>query len=188
MPAKLLVKKTLISKPNNSLSMIIGIGGISNSGKSALAERIKEHYHDRRVIVLCQDDYAIPTPEIPKINGHTDWEIPDSIDFDSFYRKICDAAVSHEIVIDEGLFVFYEQRLNRLYDKSIYLNISRETFFERKRKDLRWGKEPEWYMQHIWDSHHRFLERIPERSKAFQLSGDQPVNLSVVIDYLEKRG
>jgi len=45
--------------------MIIGIGGISNSGKSNLAGRLKSYFKDKKVSVLCQDDYAFPKDKIP---------------------------------------------------------------------------------------------------------------------------
>jgi len=164
--------------------MIIGIGGISNAGKSRLANKIRQYFSDKSVKILCQDDFAVPTREIPKINEHTNWEIPDSIDFDRFYQEILKESKKYDIVIDEGLFVFYDERLNRLYDKTIYLSISRDTFMERKRKDLRWGKEPKWYIEHIWNSHHKFFEKIVERKKAFQLSGENPVDLESVFNFL----
>ena len=164
--------------------MIIGIGGISNSGKSALAEKIKEHYANKSVKILCQDNFAKPTPEIPKIQTHTNWEIPESLDFDRFYKQIVAESKKYDIVIDEGLFVFYEDRLNQLYDKSIYISISKESFVERKKLDLRWGKEPSWYIEHIWDSHQQFFEKIEVRKKAFQLSGEYPVDLDSVFRYL----
>ena len=166
--------------------MVIGIGGISNAGKSLLAKKIKTHFVDRSVMILCQDDFAIPTPKIPKIKAHTNWEIPDSIDFDRFYEKILVEQERYDVVIDEGLFVFYEERLNRLYDKMIYMTISRETFVERKRLDLRWGKEPEWYVEHIWDSHHKYFEKISKRQEAFQLSGENPVDYDSVFAYLDQ--
>ena len=167
--------------------MIIGIGGISNSGKSKLAEHIKEKYPEKRVKILCQDNFAHPTPTIPKIKEHTNWEVPESIDFDRFVKKVVAESKQYDIVIDEGLFVFYDERLNRLYDKMIFMTVSKETFLERKRKDLRWGKEPEWYMEHIWESHQQFCERIEVRKEAFQLSGENPVDLESVFRYLEEQ-
>ncbi len=148
--------------------MIVAIGGISNAGKSKLASKIADFYENQSTIILCQDNYANPTPEIPKINGHTNWEIPESINFNRFYQKIIDSIKLYDIVIVEGLFVFYEQRLIDLYDKSIYLTIDKETFFDRKKKDLRWGKEPEWYMKHIWDSHFKYCDELLARKDAFQ--------------------
>jgi len=164
--------------------MIIGIGGISNSGKSRLAEQIQRYFSEKKSKVLCQDNFARPTPTIPKINGHTNWEIPESLDFDRFYSEIIKQAETFEWVIAEGLFVFYEKRLLELYDKMIFLSISKKTFLKRKKLDLRWGREPEWYMEHIWNSHFDFCNRLKERNKAFQLSGENPVDLNSVIDYL----
>lgn len=166
--------------------MIIGIGGISNSGKSALAAKIKDHFSDKKVTILCQDNFAFPTPSIPTINKHTDWEIPESINFDKFVQQVLFESKQNDIVIDEGLFVFYDNRLNLLYDKMIYLTISEKTFLERKHNDLRWGKEPEWYMKHIWDSHQKFFDKIELRKEAFQLSGETPVDLDSVFRYLEE--
>jgi len=165
--------------------MIIGIGGISNSGKSRLAEKITTHFPDKNIKVLCQDDFAKPTPDIPKINGHTNWEIPESLDFDRFYNEIVEQSEIHDWVIAEGLFVFYEERLLRLYDKMIFLSISKDTFLERKQLDLRWGKEPGWYMEHIWNSHFDFCNQLLIRNQAFQLSGENPVDVQSVYDYLQ---
>ena len=165
--------------------MVISVGGISNAGKSRLAEKIADYYSGKSVIVLCQDNYARPTPDIPKIKGHTNWEIPDSIDFDRFYQALVESIAEYDVVIAEGLFIFYEERLIGLYDKSIYISISRDTFFERKRKDFRWGKEPEWYMEHIWYSNMKYCDRLAYRAKVFQLSGEDPVDFAAVIRYLE---
>ena len=164
--------------------MIIGIGGISTAGKSKLAEWIQSQVAGRKTIVLCQDNYAMPTPQIPVINGHTNWEIPESLDFDLFYANISDAAKENDIVIAEGLFVFYEQRLLDLFDKKIFLQISKRTFLARKKTDLRWGKEPLWYMEHIWKSHHMYCQSIGEKTDAFIISGENPVETGKVMRYL----
>jgi len=165
--------------------MVISIGGISNAGKSKLAEKMAAYYTDKSVIVLCQDDYAKPTAEIPKIKGHTNWEIPDSIDFERFYHAVTEGVQNFDHVIAEGLFVCFEKRLLELYQKSIYISISRETFFRRKRKDLRWGKEPEWYMEHIWASNMKYCNELASRTNAFQLSGEDQTDFGAVIRYLE---
>lgn len=165
--------------------MVIGIGGISTAGKSKLANKLKEYYSDKKVIVLCQDNYAMPTSQIPKINGHTNWEIPESLDFNRFYNLILEEKKSNDIVIAEGLFVFYEERLLKLFDKKIFITIGKETFLERKTIDLRWGKEPDWYMEHIWNSHHDYCNAVEARKNAFILTGENPIKIGEVIAYLE---
>lgn len=165
--------------------MIIAIGGISNAGKSKLAIEIAELYTKQSSIILCQDNFANSTPNIPKIKGHTNWEIPESININKFYQKIIESATQYEIVIAEGLFVYFENKLTELYDKSIYMTISKETFLDRKKDDLRWGKEPDWYIEYIWESHFQFCSEINSRKNAFHVSGEIPVDFNSVIQYLE---
>jgi len=56
--------------------MVIGIGGVSNAGKTTLATRLAKQLEPHRVKVLCQDDFAKTLAEIPLIRGHMDWETP----------------------------------------------------------------------------------------------------------------
>lgn len=164
--------------------MIIGIGGISNAGKSGLALKIKEHFSDRSVEILCQDDFVKPVSQIPKINGHTDWETPESIDFNRYYNHLISKVKQYDIIIDEGLFVFFDQRLVKLYDKSIFMTLSKETFFNRKEKDLRWGREPGWYIDHIWNSHQKFIREIHLHDTVYLCPGENPVDYESVFEYL----
>ena len=165
--------------------MVIGIGGISTAGKSKLAETLKEYFSEKKVKVLCQDNFAMSTHHIPKINGHTNWEIPESIDFDKFYSKILEEKNENDIVVAEGLFVFFEKRLLEIFNKKIFMTISKKTFLERKSIDFRWGEEPDWYKEHIWNSHFHFCNQFQNQGFAFQLSGENPVDLVSLIQYLE---
>ena len=165
--------------------MVIGIGGVSNAGKTTLANRLKEALNPLRITILCQDDFARPTFEIPRINGHVDWEIPESIDLAKYYRHILKAREENDIVIAEGLFAFCDKHIYSQYDKKIFLTISKATFWKRKSKDLRWGKEPDWYMEHIWESHFKcgMLEEVD--SETLILSGEETIDLKPLIDFLE---
>jgi hypothetical protein len=42
--------------------------------------------------------------------------------------------------------------MNKLYDRKLFVEIDRDTFMKRKHFDFRWGKEPDWYIEHIWES------------------------------------
>ncbi len=165
--------------------MIIGIGGVSNAGKTTLATRLKEKLHPLRVSVLCQDDFARPTAEIPRINGHTDWEIPESIDLARYYRHILKQETAFDIVIAEGLFAFCDKHIYSHYNKKIFLRISKETFWKRKSKDLRWGKEPDWYMEHIWESHFKCGMLNDVDRNTVILSGEEAIDLDRLIPFFE---
>ena len=164
--------------------MIIGIGGVSMAGKSTLARLIKSRLPDKKVCILCQDDFIIPQKQIPLINGKTDWENPISIDFDEFIASVVARSIEYEIVIAEGLFAYYDSTLNKLYDKKIFLEISEKVFFKRKRLDIRWEIEPEWYIQHIWNSYLKF-GMLPEDKTSFMIiEGINPIDINGLIEYI----
>ncbi|OQX75979.1 MAG: hypothetical protein B6D64_10700 [Bacteroidetes bacterium 4484_276] len=166
--------------------MIIGIGGISTGGKSWIAQKIKEHYrNEKTVAILCQDDYTIHQDDIPLIKDHIDWEIPKSMDFDRFYRAIIKHAKEYDIVVAEGIFVFHQPRFVELFDKMIYLTLKEETFLERKRKDLRWGREPDWYIDHVWKNHFVYREEKEVLDKMLIVPGEYPVDLERVLKYID---
>jgi len=165
--------------------MIIGIGGVSNAGKTTLANRLKESLAPLKVKTLCQDDFPNSVDQIPMVQNHTDWEIPQSIDISNYFKQVLEASRKYDVVIAEGLFAFCDERIVRHYDKKIFLTISKETFWERKSKDFRWGKEPEWYMEHIWESHFKCgaLHRMDKDTVI--LSSEDQVDLNQLIPELE---
>lgn len=134
---------------------IIGIGGISRSGKSFLARELSVCFarSGLRAETFDQDDYVFHGSRIPLINDHLDWERPESVDFLKFSQAVAGAAASNDFIIAEGLMVFWDPSILSLLDYTIFINLPRDEFIERKKIDLRWGEEPLWYIEHIWDSH-----------------------------------
>ncbi len=139
--------------------MVIGIGGISNAGKSGFARRLKSILSPKKVTILCQDDYVFPKSQIPKIKDHVDWETPESINFQWLHEVLLMSIECNDVVILEGIFAFYFQPSANLFDYNILLTISRDEFIQRKNQDLRWGKEPSWYIEHIYNSHIRYCKK-----------------------------
>lgn len=166
--------------------LCIGIGGVSRSGKTFLADLMQTVIAGS--VVIHQDVFIPPEAEIPAINGHIDWERPEAIDWDSFNTGITDALRSGKTVIAEGLMVFHNPEISLLYNKSIFIKISRETFFQRKQSDLRWGNEPDWYINHIWDSYLNFGQ-IPSQMKDILLiDGEKDFELPTIRNYLQQSG
>jgi len=164
--------------------MVIGIGGISNAGKSSLALQIKKYYSSKKVTVLCQDDYALPSEKIPLIRDHIDWECPESIDFNYYEKAVIEAIENNDIVIAEGIFAYYNDSTNKLFDKKVFLTLDSRFFFMRKNTDLRWGKEPDWYIEHIWNNHIKYCKQsIPE--DALKIRAGRDINLENIIHFLE---
>lgn len=166
--------------------MIIGIGGVSRSGKSTLAKQIAAFYSNQgqTVEVFSQDDFVVPVDQIPLIRNRTDWECPESIDFERFIRQLKESSGKVDIVIGEGLLAFWHSGLNQLYDRRIFMEIDRETFLQRRRQEERWGPEPEWFLHHVWDSYLKYGWQNPEEEEILRLKGTGPVNMEEITDYL----
>lgn len=163
--------------------MIIAIGGVSTAGKTTLASRLREHFQDRNVSLLCQDDFVFPVEQIPRIKNRVDWEHPDSIDHQKLLQAILAEHKQNDIVIVEGLMVFWHEESRKHFDKCIYIEISRSLFLERKSVDTRWGYEPKWYVEHIWKSFRKY--GIPEhQTKMLKLDGSKNIELNQVIKFI----
>ena len=165
--------------------MIIGIGGISNSGKSKLAGRLKDYFKDKKVSVLCQDDYTFPKDKIPSVKDHVDWEHPDSIDYKWFHKTLVEHDKIFDIVIVEGIFAFHHEPTNVLMDIKIFLSLDKNIFMVRKSNDLRWGKEPDWYVEHIWNSHCEYCGHYTDID-ALAINSDNPIDLKEVISFMSE--
>lgn len=166
------------------MGKIIGIGGVSRAGKTSLTQRIKEWFIDSKVITIRQDEYVIPKARMPLIKGQLDWERPESMDFDSFRNAIIKAQANNDYVIAEGLMVYYNPEVYNIFDKKIFIEISKETFLNRKTLDFRWKKEPDWYIEHIWNSHFVY-GRVPKEMKnVLCISGESKFIAELVKNYI----
>jgi uridine kinase len=144
--------------------MIIAIGGCSRSGKTVLADRLAEYWGRDRTTILHQDEWALPENQLPMIRDHLDWEVPESIDWTGLRTEIARLDKRYPKVILEGIFAFSDPEILEMTDIFISVEIDKETFYQRKKVDLRWGREPDWYINHIWESYHKRLGEVPEEA------------------------
>jgi len=165
--------------------MIIGIGGCSNSGKSGLAEQISNFFSVKEVKVLCQDDFVKRRDFLTTIHGHINWEIPSTIKFKEYLEAVKKASLSYDLVICEGLFAYWFDELNKLYDKKIFLELSEKGFKQRKYKDLRWGKEPDRYINHIWQSYLKYGRYNCSGDNILVLDAEKEIDLMELINFID---
>lgn len=164
--------------------MLIGIGGVSRSGKTKFSRKVNKWLRDQgnSVAIFHQDDFVKPEKDIPLIRDHIDWEVPESMDWDRWNETIQQAQLTHNCVIAEGLFAFWERDSSLTFDKKILVEVSEEIFLARKREDLRWGREPEWFIQHIWDSYQIYGK--PSPFDGLLISGERRVDPAIWQEYL----
>lgn len=167
-------------------SQCIAIGGVSRSGKTFLSEILSRYLENS--IVIHQDTYISPEHEIPLINDHIDWERPEAIDWISFENAIIEAKQSYKYVLVEGLFAFWNAKINHHYDKHIFISLSKDVFTKRKKEDLRWGEEADWYIEHIWKSYGIYGNLPSTIHCPLLLNGEHDFNIREIICQLNLHG
>ncbi|NND35226.1 MAG: hypothetical protein HKN76_21745 [Saprospiraceae bacterium] len=145
--------------------MIVAIGGVSRSGKSTLAEHIAAKIPSDSIIIA-MDKYVVSKQALPRIRDRIDWESPRSIDWNALYRAIVEAELGHHVVIVEGFLVYRNPKIYDLFDLCFVIEVDFPTFYHRRLQDDRWkdlepGDEPAWYINHVWESYHRFA--VPDQ-------------------------
>ncbi|MBK9290834.1 MAG: hypothetical protein IPM52_04310 [Bacteroidetes bacterium] len=163
--------------------MIIAIAGVSQAGKSTLANILRQQLGHEHTTIICQDDFVKDVELIPQIRGHLDWEHPDSIDHAKFREAILAEAARNKYVIAEGLMVLWDAATRALFDKCIFIEIDKNTFVRRKLRDDRWGIEPDWYVEHIWQSY-LWYGLYPECSTCLVIDGRKKQDATFIIRYL----
>ncbi len=164
--------------------MKIGIGGISRAGKTQLANFIKDLFSDLKVVILSQDDFVFEHDKLPVINDEIDWESPASIDFKKFREAISKDTKKYDIVIAEGLLIFYKSDICMEFDKKIFVHINKAVFRERKLTDTRWGSFPDWYVDHIWNSYMKFGRVEKGRDDFLYLDGARDFDREKIVEFL----
>lgn len=128
---------------------IIGICGGSGSGKTSIIKKIRESFSEKDVCLISQDDYY-KTRDKQKIdeNGIKNFDLPSSIRIEEFVsdvKKLLNGedlilkeytfnnSLAEEktisikpapIIIVEGLFVFYIEKLREMMDLKVYIAAS----------------------------------------------------------------
>lgn len=107
-------------------------------------------------LIIHQDEYVLPKHLSPKIKDQIDWERPETIDWLRLKKTIEEAISAYDFIIIEGIFTLSDSGILSAADFSICLHIEKSTFLERRKKETRWGNEPDWFLEHVWTSHLQF--------------------------------
>ena len=163
-------------------SHLILIAGISRSGKSSLASELARRLDN--AIHLEQDQFVLPEIDIPTIQDRIDWETPHSIDWSKWNGEIEAAHKSFQFVIAEGIFALHDLRLIQKALVTIVLSISKEEFLQRRKREVRWGVEPNWFLEHVWQAH--LHNHNPHNiSPSIQLNKYSDADLELVIKQIK---
>ena len=143
--------------------MVIGIGGGTGSGKTAVSDMIRRKYAAGGVTVLNQDSYYVDRSQVSAEERRTlNYDHPSSIDHDLLLRHLeqllsglsikcpCYCFATHTrtnrfdllqpapIILVEGIFALWDTRLRAHMDIKIYMEGDSDLrFIRRLRRDVR---------------------------------------------------
>lgn len=147
---------------SNSSPLVIGIAGGTGSGKTTVANAILERVGENHIAFIPHDAYYrdlkhLPQNERTKIN----FDHPDSLETDLLIANLHDLidgkpthmpiydftrhvrtdqtklVQPHPVVVVEGILIFVEPELRRLFDVKIYVDTDADIrFIRRLRRDI----------------------------------------------------
>lgn len=161
---------------------LIGIGGVSASGKSTLAENLEAANVGVRFRF---DAYYKDEMTCPRTNGRVNWDLPESLHLDDVYRDLLElkhgraiqmpvyergttnarvGTVLFEpapILLVEGIFLFTDARIRSLFDLKVWIDLSEEEAL-RRRMERQPNYDPTYHHECLWPGMERYV--LPYRS------------------------
>jgi uridine kinase len=158
---------------------LVGISGGSASGKTRFLKALSEQFAFEDVCIVSQDNYYKPALEHAcDENGHINYDLPQCIDLDKFYAdlhalmngksiNIQEYRFQHKeqfgrtitlapapLIITEGLFIFYEERIRNLFNLKIFIEANTDIQYKRRlKRDTEDRNIPSDFVKYQWDNH-----------------------------------
>jgi uridine kinase len=164
---------------NKSSSFLVGLAGGSASGKTTFIKRLSEVFGEEKVCVISQDHYYKALSEqLRDVNGIVNFDHPTGIDFSRIKKDLRKLLKGQEvkiveytfnnpdifpkeivykpapIILLEGLFVFADKSLNRMYDYRLYVHADDDVTLKRRlARDTTERGMTEEEVMYQWDNH-----------------------------------
>lgn len=158
---------------------LVGISGGSASGKTSFLKALKERFTEREVCIISQDNYyKLAFEHQLDENGHINFDLPECVDLDAFAEDLSklhrgetiyrnEYLFQHEnqqgelltfepapIIVCEGLFIFYYERIFNQFDLKIFISAEEEIALERRlKRDVAERNISEEFVLYQWKNH-----------------------------------
>ena len=178
--------------------LVIGITGISRSGKSTLAKKLAEFYNTKNVLYM--DDFLVHKGILKTDNKWkngtspiADWEDPNCYDIDKFIYKLEELKsnrnyttnLNNNIIIVEGFLLFSRKDVFDLVDYKIYIDIDKEVARER-RKSTKFYHSDYYFDEYIWKGFHNNLKQFNRLDKNTMVLPCDDTNFIKAIEAIDK--
>ncbi|XP_062455287.1 nicotinamide riboside kinase 1 [Rhea pennata] len=177
--------------------LVIGLGGVTNGGKTTLAEKLKKILPNCDII--CQDDFFKPESEVETDQrGFKLYDVLDALYMDEMVKSIRSwmnsPASSHVlteesqttyinprtedvyILIVEGFLLYNYEPLNELWDRRYFLTLPYEECKRRRSTRVYQPADtPGYFDGHVWPMYLKYKNELEENaSNIVYLDGTKP--------------
>ena len=167
-------------------ALVVGISGVTRSGKSSLAKAIAELFGN--ACVISQDDY-FDVAAAAKHDAGLEHSL--SINHASLLENVEELIKQqrHGCLIVEGYRAFFDEELLALMDVTIWLTLDHDTCLARVLMDKRRAGTKKckqaFFRQHVWPQHEQYARQVwagTKRAPDLTLSGtvSRDAQISVV--------
>lgn len=158
---------------------LVGLTGGSASGKTRFLRELSMIFGEDEVCILSQDNYYKSAEHhVKDEQGNINYDLPGCIDLEKFandiatlqsgseikireYRFQHDEQFGHwitykpaPIIIAEGLFIFYDERIRNQFQLKLFIDAHPETQYQRRlKRDTTERNIPAEYVKYQWDNH-----------------------------------
>lgn len=174
--------------------LVVGISGVTCSGKTTLADRIYSNLHNS--MIMRQDNYFLPTNDprhiqIQELN-HINWEILTSLDMTRMHADVLkiinsqsedntnsDEPIKVKILILEGFLIFNYKPISDLCDLKYFLTLTKQQCWNRRKvRTYEPPDVPGYFERIVWPEYVRHKSEILKDEKLSAtitfLDGSQP--------------
>lgn len=177
------------------MAFLIGISGGSASGKTTFIGKLKEAFGETELTILSQDHYYKPLHlQVKDEQREINYDEPESIDLDKFYKDVEALNSGNELIIEEyvfnnpnkkggkinikpsqiiiveGLFIFGLEPIESKLDLKLFIDADEEIKYKRRLtrdKEERGMSEEDIHFQwynQVVPSYNKYL--LPHKEKA----------------------
>uniref|UniRef100_A0A5F9DC65 Nicotinamide riboside kinase 1 n=1 Tax=Oryctolagus cuniculus TaxID=9986 RepID=A0A5F9DC65_RABIT len=157
-------------------TFVIGIGGVTNGGKTTLAKRLQKHLPNCSII--SQDDFFKPESEIETDkNGFLQYDVLEALNMEKMMSAVScwmenprhtqqstDRNEEISILIIEGFLLFNYKPFDPIWNRSYFLTVPYEECKRRRSTRVYEPPDPPGYFDgHVWPmylKHRREMEDI----------------------------
>lgn len=200
-------------------SYIIGLSGGSASGKTFFINELRRSFKHEDLCIISQDNYYLEREHQPLDgNGVTNFDTLQSIDFEEFnndLQKLISGSIVNRakytynnpaaqpevlsfhpspITIVEGIFIFHNPELKKLYDLKVFIDTEEDIKLERR--ILRDGKERGYdkkdilyrHEHHVMPSYNKYIK--PHKKDVdivIPNNNNFSVALNVLVEFLKTK-